>query len=51
VELTLKLSSLVEIERWVLGWGGDATVIKPPELRAAIRETARQILKQDKSGK
>jgi proteasome accessory factor B len=46
VELTLKLSSLVEIERWVLGWGGDATVVKPPELIAAIRKTAREILNQ-----
>jgi proteasome accessory factor B len=44
VELTLKLSSLVEIERWVLGWGGDATVVKPPELQAAVREAARRIL-------
>jgi proteasome accessory factor B len=47
VELTLKLSSLVEIERWVLGWGGDATVVKPPELREAVREAARRILGQD----
>jgi proteasome accessory factor B len=47
VELTLKLSSLVEIERWVLGWGGDATVIKPAELQESIREAARQILAKD----
>jgi predicted DNA-binding transcriptional regulator YafY len=45
VELRLKLSSLVEIERWILGWGGDATVVKPPELAAAVRATARQILR------
>ena len=44
VELTLKLSSLVEIARWVLGWGGDATVVKPPELLESIRESARCIL-------
>ena len=47
VELTLSLSSLVEIERWVLGWGGDATVVNPPELRAAVREAARRILAND----
>lgn len=46
VELSLKLSSLVEIERWVLGWGGDAQVIKPDELRAALHAAARRILKQ-----
>jgi proteasome accessory factor B len=51
VELTLKLSSLPEIERWVLGWGGDATVIKPPELRAAVRAAATRILSQTGEGK
>ena len=47
VELTLKLSSLAEIERWVLGWGGDATVVKPAELLESIRAAARQILAKD----
>jgi proteasome accessory factor B len=47
VELTLKLSSLVEIARWVLGWGGDATVVKPPELLESIRESARSILAKE----
>ena len=46
VELHLKLSSLPEIERWILGWGGDATVVKPPELRAAVRAAATRILNQ-----
>ena len=32
VELRLNLSSLAEIERWVLSWGANAVVIKPPEL-------------------
>ena len=44
VELCLKLSSLVEIERWILSWGGDARVICPRELIEAIRHSARQIL-------
>jgi proteasome accessory factor B len=46
VELKLKLSSLAEIERWVLSWGGDAKVLKPRELAEAIRQSARAILKQ-----
>jgi proteasome accessory factor B len=46
VELHLKLSSLPEIERWILGWGGDATVVKPPELFAAVRAAATRILNQ-----
>ena len=44
VELRMKLSSLVEIERWILSWGGDAKVLKPRELAEAVRNSARQIL-------
>jgi predicted DNA-binding transcriptional regulator YafY len=45
VELRLKLSSLREIERWVLSWGGDATVLKPKELAVAVRQSAEKILR------
>ena len=45
VEMHLKLSSLVEIERWVLGWGGDAKVVKPRELANAVRQAAERILR------
>ncbi len=44
VELKLKLSSLVEIERWVLSWGGDAKVLKPSQLAEAVRNSAKKIL-------
>ena len=44
VELTLKLSSLGEIQRWVLSWGGDVQVLKPKELAAGVLGAARQIL-------
>jgi len=44
VELRLKLSSLFEIERWVLSWGGDAEVVKPRELVESVRGAARKIL-------
>ena len=44
VELSLKLSSLVEIERWVLSWGGDVKVLKPRELVDAVRKAAKKIL-------
>ncbi len=44
VELKLKLSSLVEIERWILSWGGDAKVLKPRELAESIRVAARKML-------
>jgi len=44
VELRMKLSSLVEIERWILSWGGDARALQPRELAEAIRRAARKIL-------
>ena len=40
VELKMKLSSLAEVERWVLSWGGDAKVLKPRELAEAVRQSA-----------
>ena len=46
VELRLTLSSLVEIQRWILGWGGGAAVIQPPELVESVRRAARSILDQ-----
>lgn len=45
VELHLKLSSLGEIQRWILGWGGSVVVLQPPELAAAVRAAAKRILK------
>jgi len=44
VELRLKLSSLIEIERWVLSWGGDVVVLKPRELANAVADAAKKIL-------
>jgi proteasome accessory factor B len=43
-ELTFKLSSLAEIERWVLSWGGDAKVLKPRELVESVQAAAQKIL-------
>ena len=40
LELRLRLGALAEIERWVLGWGAAAEVIKPAALREKIRATA-----------
>jgi predicted DNA-binding transcriptional regulator YafY len=44
LELRLKLSSLGEIERWVLGWAGNVRVVQPPELAESIAASARKIL-------
>jgi predicted DNA-binding transcriptional regulator YafY len=43
-ELKMKLSSLAEVQRWVLSWGGDAKVLKPRELADSVRAAARTIL-------
>jgi predicted DNA-binding transcriptional regulator YafY len=45
VELRMSLSSLEEVQRWVLSWGGGAKVVRPPELAAAVRKAAERILK------
>ncbi|HZL77800.1 MAG TPA: WYL domain-containing protein, partial [Candidatus Limnocylindrales bacterium] len=50
-ELRMKLSSLAEVQRWVLSWGGDATVLKPKELAESVRAAARKILRPAASRK
>lgn len=45
VELKMQLSSLGEVERWVLGWAGNATVLVPKELADSVRRAAENILK------
>ena len=44
LELRLKLSSLDEIKRWILSWGGQAVPVAPRELVQSVREAAKQIL-------
>jgi len=46
VELRMKLSSLLEVERWILSWGGDAKVVQPRELAESVNKSAAAILKQ-----
>jgi len=40
----MKLSGLQEIKRWILGWGGDAKVVRPPKLVELVRHSAQRIL-------
>ncbi len=44
VEIRLRLSSLVEIQRWIMGWGGRVRVLEPKELAEGVQEWARSIL-------
>lgn len=39
-EFSVLLDSLDEIQRWVLGWGAEAEVIAPKELRELVRSAA-----------
>jgi proteasome accessory factor B len=48
VELRMKLSSLAEVERWVLSWGGNAAVVQPRELAEAVKRAAKKILATNK---
>jgi proteasome accessory factor B len=43
-ELAMKLSSLSEVERWVLSWAGEATVLKPRELVEMVNQSAKKLL-------
>jgi len=44
LELRLKLSSLDEVQRWILGWGGQAVPVAPPELVTAVGRAAGRII-------
>ncbi len=44
VEMHLRLGSLSEIERWILGWGGKARVMAPMELANRVRQAAERLL-------
>ena len=40
----MKLSSLDEVERWILSWGGNAKALQPKELVERIRASAQRLL-------
>lgn len=40
VEITMRLSSLEEVERWILGYAGHARAVSPPELVQRLRKAA-----------
>jgi len=42
-ELRMKLSSLAEVQRWVLSWGGHAKAVSPKELVTSVREAGQKI--------
>jgi predicted DNA-binding transcriptional regulator YafY len=45
VEYTVTVAGTEEIIRWIMGFGGEAKVISPPELADQVRQMAAEILK------
>ncbi len=45
IELRMRLSSLEEVKRWILGWGGQAVALQPVELVDAIRNSVEALQK------
>ena len=45
VELRLRLGSLPEIRRWILGWGGAVKVLEPKELVHSVLEAAQALIR------
>ena len=44
IEMTLELSDLEEITRWVLSWCGHARVLAPKELQTRVKKAAEKLL-------
>jgi len=44
--LRMRISSLAEVERWVLSWSGHAVPLAPPELVASVKAAAQLTLMQ-----
>jgi predicted DNA-binding transcriptional regulator YafY len=44
--LQMRLNGLEEVERWVLGWGAHATVLRPTALLERIRKTAVELVER-----
>jgi len=43
LEVELLLSSLEEVERWVLGFGANAKVLQPPALVERLQKVAKEM--------
>jgi predicted DNA-binding transcriptional regulator YafY len=43
LELSMELSSLPEVERWILSWGGHVEVKAPKALKEAVARTVREM--------
>lgn len=44
IEVRMRLSSLDEVQRWILSWGGHARALKPKRLVEIVRDAAQKIV-------
>jgi predicted DNA-binding transcriptional regulator YafY len=44
LRMTLTVAATPELVGWILNFGGGVTILKPPDLKAAVRTAAEQIL-------
>jgi predicted DNA-binding transcriptional regulator YafY len=47
IELSLTLSNLEEVERWILSWGTNARVLAPAELKERIAQTVSELAESE----
>jgi predicted DNA-binding transcriptional regulator YafY len=45
IEMSLELGDLKDITRWILSWGGQATVLAPRELKTIVKKEVAQMTK------
>jgi predicted DNA-binding transcriptional regulator YafY len=46
LRMTLTVAATPELVGWLLGFGGGVTILRPPDLREAVRSTAERILER-----
>jgi predicted DNA-binding transcriptional regulator YafY len=49
IDLTMRVGNLWEIKRWLIGWGAEAEVLRPTELKNDIEEECAKLLKITKA--
>ncbi len=43
IDLSIRVANLWEVKRWLIGWGADARVLQPENLRKEIEEECARI--------
>ena len=50
LRVTMRLNSIEEVEKWVMGFGTHATVVRPKELAERLRKTGEEFAKRYAAG-